>query len=61
MLYYYSELGYLDLEWTVTVQRVALVCLVASVVESLPTTDWVDDNVSVPLSTMLAAYLCFGF
>ncbi|EXB58478.1 hypothetical protein L484_005212 [Morus notabilis] len=36
MLYYYSALGYFQLDWTSTLQRVALVSLVATVVESLP-------------------------
>ncbi|KAL5801847.1 hypothetical protein ACOSQ3_033479 [Xanthoceras sorbifolium] len=61
MLYYYSVLGYFQLDWVSTMQRVALVCLVATLVESLPTTDLVDDNISVPLSTMLAAYMSFGY
>ncbi|KAJ6432958.1 hypothetical protein OIU84_020070 [Salix udensis] len=49
MLYYYSALGYFQLEWTWTFQRVALVALVATVVESLPITEIVDDNITVPL------------
>ncbi|KAH7547809.1 hypothetical protein JRO89_XS14G0019100 [Xanthoceras sorbifolium] len=61
MLYYYSVLGYFQLDWVSSMQRVALVCLVATLVESLPTTDLVDDNISVPLSTMLAAYMSFGY
>ncbi|KAI9156131.1 hypothetical protein LWI28_001104 [Acer negundo] len=61
MLYYYSVLGYFELDWVSTMGRVALVCLVATVVESLPTTHLIDDNISVPLSSMLAAYLSFGY
>ncbi|OMO87236.1 Phosphatidate cytidylyltransferase [Corchorus capsularis] len=60
MLYYYSVLGYFKLDWGWTIPRVALVSLVATVVESLPITMLIDDNISVPLSTMLAAYLSFG-
>ncbi|XWS66261.1 hypothetical protein CRYUN_Cryun05aG0184300 [Craigia yunnanensis] len=59
MLYYYSVLGYFQLDWGWTLQRVALVSLVATVVESLPITKLVDDNISVPLATMVAAYLSF--
>ncbi|XP_022747177.1 phytol kinase 1, chloroplastic-like isoform X2 [Durio zibethinus] len=60
MLYYYSVLGYFQLDWCWTLMhRVALVSLVATVVESLPITMVVDDNISVPLATMLAAYLSF--
>ncbi|KAL5569505.1 hypothetical protein UlMin_026080 [Ulmus minor] len=61
MLYYYSALGYLHLDWASTPKRVALVSLLATIVESLPITGVVDDNISVPLSTMLFAYFCFSF
>jgi len=44
-----------------TAQKVALVSLAATVVESLPTTEVVDDNISVPLASMAAAFLIFGF
>lgn len=60
MLYYYSALGYFQLDWTSTLQRVALVSLVATVVESLPISEVVDDNISVPLASILAAYLSFN-
>ncbi|XP_022133528.1 probable phytol kinase 1, chloroplastic, partial [Momordica charantia] len=61
MLYYYSALGYLELDWGRTVQKVALVSLVATVVESLPIANVVDDNISVPLVSMVAAFLTFSF
>lgn len=60
VLYYYSSLGYLPLDWNSTFQRVAVVALVATMVESLPITDKVDDNLSVPLATMLTAYFSFN-
>ncbi|KAM5550924.1 phytol kinase 1, chloroplastic [Rosa sericea] len=60
MLYYYSFLGYFNLDWMETVQKVAFVSLVATAVESLPITDVVDDNISVPLASMAAAYLSFS-
>ncbi|XP_031265359.1 phytol kinase 1, chloroplastic-like isoform X3 [Pistacia vera] len=60
MLYYYSVLGYFQLDWESTMQRVALVSLVATIIESLPITDVLDDNISVPLASMAAAYLSFG-
>ncbi|OVA19459.1 Phosphatidate cytidylyltransferase [Macleaya cordata] len=60
MLYYFSALGYFELDWSYMVGRVALVSLVATVVESLPTTEVLDDNISVPLSTMLVAVMFFG-
>jgi phytol kinase len=52
MLYYYSILGYFQLDWILTAQKFALVSLAATVVESLPTTEVVDDNISVPLASM---------
>ncbi|CAK7325346.1 unnamed protein product [Dovyalis caffra] len=52
MLYYYSALGYFRLDWIWTIRRVAVVALVATVVESLPTAEVVDDNISVPLSLL---------
>ncbi|KAK3002473.1 hypothetical protein RJ639_020349 [Escallonia herrerae] len=61
MLYYFSVLGYFKLDWIWTIKRVALVSLVATVVESLPTTEIMDDNISVPLTSMLVAYLSFGY
>ena len=61
MLYYYSALGYLELDWALTVQRVALVSLVATLVESLPITNVIDDNISVPLASMVTAFLSFGY
>lgn len=62
MLYYYSILGYFHMEnWVWTMERVALVSLVATVVESLPVTQVVDDNISVPLASMLTAILSFGY
>ncbi|CAH9137557.1 unnamed protein product [Cuscuta epithymum] len=61
MLGYFSALGYFDLDWMPTMERVALVSLVATVVESIPTNGMVDDNISVPLASMLTASLCFGF
>ncbi|XVE68721.1 hypothetical protein DITRI_Ditri09bG0092000 [Diplodiscus trichospermus] len=60
MLYYYSALGYFQMDWGGTLmQKVAFVSLVATLVESLPITVVVDDNICVPLATMLAAYLSF--
>ncbi|XP_042032652.1 probable phytol kinase 1, chloroplastic [Salvia splendens] len=61
MLYYFSILGYVELDWMMTVGRVALVSLVASFVESLPTNGIVDDNISVPLASMVTSYFVFGW
>ncbi|XP_035831086.1 phytol kinase 1, chloroplastic isoform X2 [Helianthus annuus] len=61
MLYYFSIFGYFELNWPLTIERVATVALVATLVESLPTKGGLDDNISVPLVSMLTAYLSFGF
>ncbi|XP_009783010.1 putative phytol kinase 1, chloroplastic [Nicotiana tabacum] len=59
MLYYFSALGYLHLDWVSTVERVAVVSFIATMVESLPITPTVDDNISVPLVSMVVASLAF--
>ncbi|KAI7753056.1 LOW QUALITY PROTEIN: hypothetical protein M8C21_016811, partial [Ambrosia artemisiifolia] len=61
MLYYFSIFGYYELNWALTIERVATVALVATLVESLPTKGGLDDNISVPLVSMVTAYLSFGF
>ncbi|KAJ6807847.1 putative phytol kinase, chloroplastic [Iris pallida] len=60
MLYYYSAMGYLYLDLENAVGKVALVSLVATMVESLPITETIDDNISVPVSTILMAMYVFG-
>ncbi|EPS60714.1 phytol kinase, partial [Genlisea aurea] len=59
MLYYYWILGYIELEWIQTIENVALVSVVATVVESLPTKSTLDDNISVPLSSIITSLLLF--
>ena len=61
MLFYFSMFGYFELDWYLTIGRVALVALVATLVESLPTKGGVNDNISVPMASMLLAYLTFSF
>ncbi|KAK8914659.1 hypothetical protein KSP39_PZI024032 [Platanthera zijinensis] len=61
MLYYFSALGYLRLDWESTVEKVALVALAAAFMESLPISDAIDDNITVPVTTMAAAFLVFGY
>lgn len=60
MLYYFFSLGYFQLDWDRTMKKVAVISLVATVVESLPASKVVDDNISVPLASMLMAFLSFG-
>lgn len=59
MLYYFSALGYFKLDWIVAVKKVALVSLVATAIESLPITKQIDDNIAVPIATIVMAYFCF--
>ncbi|BAT94578.1 hypothetical protein VIGAN_08119100 [Vigna angularis var. angularis] len=59
ILCYYSVLGHVQLDWASTVPRVAFISLVATIVESLPITEIVDDNISVPLVTMAVAFFTF--
>lgn len=59
MLYYYSVLGHVQLDWASTLPRVAFISFVATLVESLPITKVVDDNISVPLATMAVAFFTF--
>ncbi|KAL8551682.1 hypothetical protein ACS0TY_000667 [Phlomoides rotata] len=61
MLYYFAALGYIELDWVQTVGRVSLVSFVATFVESLPTNGIVDDNVSVPVASMVTSFLVFGY
>ncbi|KAL9271548.1 putative phytol kinase 1, chloroplastic, partial [Drosera capensis] len=59
MLYYFSMFGYFELDWLQTLEKVALVSLVATLVESLSTAEVIDDNISVPLVSMITAYTTF--
>ena len=61
MLYYFSSLGYLELDWGPVATKVAIVSLAATVVESLPISDVFDDNFTVPLCCISVASVLFGF
>ncbi|VAH38675.1 unnamed protein product [Triticum turgidum subsp. durum] len=60
MLSYFSWLGYIQVSWDQAIGKLVLVALAATAVECIPVTDVVDDNISVPLATMLVAFLLFG-
>ncbi|PKA50624.1 Phytol kinase 1, chloroplastic [Apostasia shenzhenica] len=60
MLYYFSTLGYLYMDWGRTVKKVAVIALAGAVVESLPLSEIIDDNITVPLISMLAGSLVFS-
>ncbi|KAG5533103.1 hypothetical protein RHGRI_027363 [Rhododendron griersonianum] len=49
----WAALGYFQMDLISTMGRVALVAFVATVIESLPTEGGVDDNISVPLASMV--------
>lgn len=59
LLYYFSALGYFKLDWNFTAKRVTVVSFIATVVESLPIAEQIDDNILVPLATLVTAYICF--
>ncbi|KAJ0984350.1 hypothetical protein J5N97_002706 [Dioscorea zingiberensis] len=59
MLWYFSTFGYISFEWRQAIEKVAIISFIATMVESLPITEFVDDNISVPLSCMLTAFLVF--
>jgi dolichol kinase len=60
MLFYFSSLGYIQLNLEEALGKLVLVALAATVVECISVTDVVDDNISVPLATMLVASVLFG-
>ena len=60
MMFYFSSLGYIHVIWEEALGKLALVALAATVVECIPVTEVVDDNISVPLATMLVAFLLFS-
>ncbi|KAM0923706.1 hypothetical protein ACQ4PT_005377 [Festuca glaucescens] len=60
MLFYFSWLGHIQVSWDQALGKLVLVALAATVVECIPVTDVVDDNISVPLATMFVAFLLFG-
>jgi phytol kinase len=60
MLQYFSVLGFLHLDWNKATIKVALISFVATFVESLPITDVLDDNISVPIASMCTALAVFG-
>lgn len=57
---YFHSLGYLSLSPSNCFCEVFIVSLSATLVESLPINQFVDDNISVPLTTFLMATLLLG-
>ncbi|KAJ3688796.1 hypothetical protein LUZ61_017960 [Rhynchospora tenuis] len=60
ILYYFSIFGYLHFGWDEAIVKVALVSFVATLVESLPITEVLDDNISVPIASMCTALVVFS-
>ncbi|KAI4302291.1 hypothetical protein MLD38_038061 [Melastoma candidum] len=54
---YFTGMGYFELDWSVSLGRVALISLLATAVESLPTNELVDDNISVPAVSIFLSLL----
>jgi dolichol kinase len=53
----FSGAGAFPLDWGVTLPPLLLICAVATLVEALPVTDTLDDNISVPSVAMLLGAL----
>lgn len=58
-LSYFSLMGFYHLDTGATLLRLAMVSLAATVVESLPISTKLDDNVTVPLTTVVMGMLLF--
>lgn len=56
---YFSGFGYFECDWWSTVWRVAIITFCATLVESLPITEKLDDNLTVPLTAALFGSLLF--
>ncbi|KAI5072298.1 hypothetical protein GOP47_0012404 [Adiantum capillus-veneris] len=59
-LYYFSTSGYYLVDWTSAIWNVALISFVATVVESLPISGFLDDNISVPLASVILGLALFS-
>ncbi|XP_062227312.1 probable phytol kinase, chloroplastic [Phragmites australis] len=57
MLFYFSSLGYVHVSCEEALGKLVLVALAATIVEFIPVNDVVDDNIFVPLATMVAFLL----
>lgn len=58
-LWYFSLMGFYQLDTRGTLLRLAVVSLAATIVESLPVSTKLDDNVTVPLTTVVVGMLLF--
>lgn len=59
ILYYFSLFGFIELDSETTVRNVAIISMAATVVESLPVTRLLDDNISVPSICILVGLCLF--
>ncbi|CAG9467391.1 unnamed protein product [Pedinophyceae sp. YPF-701] len=59
-LQYFTSLGYMNADVAGSLPALAAVAAAATLVESLPVSDKLDDNLSVPLATYVAGFLLLG-
>lgn len=57
-MYYFSTFGFIDKSWDM-VLGFLVVSLASALVESLPISTKVDDNLTVPITSMLVGSLIF--
>lgn len=57
-MYYFSTFGFVDKSWDM-VLGFLVVSLASALVESLPISTEVDDNLTVPITSMLVGSLIF--
>ncbi|GLJ05200.1 hypothetical protein SUGI_0013500 [Cryptomeria japonica] len=59
VLSYFSAFEFIHLNWETIVQYVAVISVAATIVESLPVTQFLDDNISVPLTCVIVGLWLF--
>lgn len=55
-MHYYSMFGFMDVNWSLIIGFL-VVSLTASLIESLPISSELDDNLTVPLTSLLVGSL----
>ncbi|KAH7299728.1 hypothetical protein KP509_24G026400 [Ceratopteris richardii] len=59
-LKYFSALGFYDVDWAHAAWSILYISLLATIVESLPVNSFLDDNISVPLVSVVTGILLFS-
>ncbi|KAH7415761.1 hypothetical protein KP509_14G059400 [Ceratopteris richardii] len=57
---YFSTLGFYSVDWTHAAWSITFISLLATVVESLPISNFLDDNISVPLVSIIMGMVLFS-